>query len=197
MQIMFDALPKGTVQFDHALQGYMEGPEGITLSFQHQAEVQGRCLVGADGSFSLVRDLLLHDGLPEFTVSAPPASACFLMRQTDACKSPLLCHIMCPTHLQILQETAEKQMHASCLMQRAGSSMPPSTMKILQETGEFPAVRETVGDCRRPQSALSSAVSEPEACSDARIQLLWSSEVIFNLDDQSGGPSWYHLLHEC
>ena len=110
MQIMFDALPKGTVQFDHALQGYMEGPEGITLSFQHQEEVRGRCLVGADGSFSLVRDLLLHDGLPEFTVSAPRQSlqhAGFPIRHTHTCELPLLCHIMCSTHLQSGKDTAE------------------------------------------------------------------------------------------
>ncbi|KAK9819144.1 hypothetical protein WJX74_010469 [Apatococcus lobatus] len=66
-QIMFEALPEGIVQFDHALQGYTEGPEGVTLTFQNQAQAQGRCLIGADGSFSCVRSMLLHDGPPAST----------------------------------------------------------------------------------------------------------------------------------
>ncbi len=70
VQMIFEALPEGTVEFGHAFTDYQEDENGVSIGFKDKAAVRARYLVGADGYFSPVREALLHDGPPEFTVSS-------------------------------------------------------------------------------------------------------------------------------
>ena len=69
VQMIFDALPEGTVEFGHAFTDFKEDAEGLTISFENKPAVKAKYMVGADGYFSPIREKLLHDGPPEFTVS--------------------------------------------------------------------------------------------------------------------------------
>ena len=69
MQMIFKALPEETVDFGHAFTGYSEGADGISLAFENKPEVQAQYVIGADGYFSPMREALLQEGPPQFTVS--------------------------------------------------------------------------------------------------------------------------------
>lgn len=71
MQAIYEALPEGTVQFGHTLTGLQQDAEGVTLQFADQADTRTDVVVAADGYFSMVRDTVLKDGLPEFQVTGP------------------------------------------------------------------------------------------------------------------------------
>ncbi|DBA89388.1 TPA: hypothetical protein ACH3X2_004747 [Trebouxia sp. C0005] len=66
-QLLFDALPPGTVHFDKQMRHYEEDEDGVTLHFDRgQLPVHAKVLVGADGYFSKVRTQCLNDGPPTF-----------------------------------------------------------------------------------------------------------------------------------
>jgi 2-polyprenyl-6-methoxyphenol hydroxylase-like FAD-dependent oxidoreductase len=63
LRVQAVSLPSVTVNFDTALEGFMEGPDGIVSTVLHspssvQREVRSRFLVGADGARSIVRKLI-------------------------------------------------------------------------------------------------------------------------------------------
>ena len=66
--MIFDALPEGTVEFGHAFTDLAEEADGLSLTFENKPPVKAKYMVGADGYFSPVREILHHDGPPEFTV---------------------------------------------------------------------------------------------------------------------------------
>ena len=52
---------------DHAVAGYMETGDAVTLKTSRGAQIEGDLLVGADGVWSTVREQLLRDGPPRLT----------------------------------------------------------------------------------------------------------------------------------
>lgn len=67
-QMIYEALPEGTVQHGHALEGLQQHEQGVTLQFSGQPDVHADFVVAADGYFSPVREIVLDDGPPEFKV---------------------------------------------------------------------------------------------------------------------------------
>lgn len=57
-QILYEALPKGTVKTEHAFERYEEDNEMVQVSFQNGCTAVGHILVGADGLYSSVRAAL-------------------------------------------------------------------------------------------------------------------------------------------
>ena len=70
MQLIFETLPAGTVEFGHAFTDFKEERDAVSISFEDRPPVQARFVVGADGYFSPVRKALLQDGPPEFAVGS-------------------------------------------------------------------------------------------------------------------------------
>ena len=78
LQLIYEALPEGTVQFGHALESLSQDEGGVRLTFSDQPEVRADYVVAADGYFSPTRESMLDDGPPEFQVS----TGCAVMQQS-------------------------------------------------------------------------------------------------------------------
>ena len=57
-QILYEALPEGTVKTEHAFDRYKEDKETVQVFFQNGRTAEGSILVGADGLYSNVRAAL-------------------------------------------------------------------------------------------------------------------------------------------
>ena len=62
-------LPSGTIQLSKRLLRLEQHPNFVTLHFSDASSVDAKVVVGADGSFSKVRQQTLNDGMPDYTVS--------------------------------------------------------------------------------------------------------------------------------
>ena len=83
LQLIYEALPEGTVQFGHALESLSQDEGGVKLKFSDQPDVRAEYVVAADGYFSPTRESMLDDGPPEFQVSTGRAG-CHESHQTGA-----------------------------------------------------------------------------------------------------------------
>ncbi len=79
MQMIYESLPEGTVQFGHALSSFSQDEAGVQLSFEGLPDVRAKFLVAADGYLSPTRETLLADGPPPFAVR----HLCFLPHAHD------------------------------------------------------------------------------------------------------------------
>jgi 2-polyprenyl-6-methoxyphenol hydroxylase-like FAD-dependent oxidoreductase len=60
-QILYEALPEGTVHTGHTFKGFVETGGGVEVTFQDGSRTIGDLLVGADGLYSAVRKSLNGD----------------------------------------------------------------------------------------------------------------------------------------
>jgi salicylate hydroxylase len=65
--LLVSALPSETIHFNHHCVGFESQDEGVKLFFSGKKPVETDLIIGADGIHSIVRQMLVGDGFPNYT----------------------------------------------------------------------------------------------------------------------------------